>query len=177
MEIYMKKYGKNSLIISILLLLLSLFLIFKPAESINFIMILIGCVIVLNGLVHTVSFFTSPNEFRAFSFELVQGIICIVLGILFIMNPTLISGFLPFIIGAWMIIESIIKFQLAFNVKEIENSHWVIMLALSIITFVLGIFIIIYSAQTAQVLTMLCGIILFVSEIMNIFESAFMMRL
>ena len=68
------------------------------------------------------------------------------------MNPTLISGFLPFIIGAWMIIESIIKFQLAFNVKEIENSHWVIMLALSIITFVLGIFIIIYSAQTAQVL-------------------------
>ena len=39
---YIKKYAKNSLAISILLMILALFLIFKPIQSVNFIMIFLG---------------------------------------------------------------------------------------------------------------------------------------
>lgn len=173
---YIKKYAKNSLVVSILLIVLSLFLIIKPAQSLNFIMICLGCIVVLNGIIHTISYFTTPSEFKTFSFELVQGIICIVLGLVFILNPELINSFLPFIIGAWIIIESIVKIQLAFNVKDIQNSNWLLMLGLAIITLLLGIIIIFNPFATAITITTLCGIMLLISEVMNIGESIYFMR-
>ncbi len=173
---YIKKYTKGSIILSVSLIILSFFLIFKPDISLQVLFICLGCFLLILGIMHTISYFSSPKEFKAFSFELVEGIIYIILGFVLIFNPNIIKSFLPIIIGCWIIINSIIKFQLAFNLKSSDNPSWPIMLLLSFITLILGIIMIINPFKTLSYLTTICGIILLISELINIFEAISVMK-
>lgn len=175
MEDYLKKYGLHSILVSALLIILSLLLVFKPVATINILIIFFGAIVVINGLIHAVSYFQSPKEFKPFSFELVYGILGILAGFAFILKPEWVTSFLPVVIGIWILIESIIRFQLSINMREIPNSNWGIMLALSILTAICGIYIIIHPAITAALITTLCGIFLLVSELINIYEAIYIM--
>lgn len=138
-------------------------------------MILFGAILIVNGLMHTISYFSIKNEVRIFSFELVQGIISIIVGFVFVLNTQLVAAFLPFIVGAWVIIESIVKIQLAFNVRDVKNSYWVLMLILSLITATFGVVILLNPFASAIAITSLCGIMLFISELINLFEAAYLL--
>ena len=50
MKDFILKYSKDSLLVSIVLIILSLFLIFKPGLSINIVMIALGCVLAFYGI-------------------------------------------------------------------------------------------------------------------------------
>lgn len=173
---YMKRYAKGSIVLSICLIVLSLFLIFKPDISLSVLFICFGCFLLIIGIMHTISYFSSPKEFKAFSFELVEGIIYIILGLVLIFNPNIIKAFLPIIIGCWMIINSIVRFQLAFNLKSSDNPSWGLILILSFVTLILGIVMIINPFASMAILTTICGIMLLASELINVFESISMMK-
>lgn len=177
MKDLLKKFAKSSLIISIVLIMLAFFLIFKPTESLNFIVILIGIVLAVLGIFHTISYFSASKEFKALSFELIQGIVFICAGILFIINPNIINEFLASLVGAWIIIQSIIHFQFAFNLKAIENANWSLMLISSIFTLILGIVIIFNPFATIATVTTISGIMLLISETINIFESISLLKI
>jgi uncharacterized membrane protein HdeD (DUF308 family) len=156
-----------------MLLLLSLLLIINPEGLLSFVVNFFGIIIILDGIIHIVSYFATSSEFRAFSFELVQGILGTILGFVIIFNPQIIISFLPFIIGAWIIVEGIIRFQFAFNTKGTEEKGWGILLLLSILTIILGFVIIFNPFGTAVTVTKIAGIILFISEFLNIIESIY----
>lgn len=172
-SLFIRKYSANTLIVSVLLLILSLFLIVKPIASLNFIMVLLGCITLLDGIIHVVSYFVSSKEWRAYSFELIQGILGAMLGFAFIFNPQVIVSFLPFIIGAWIVIEGIIKLQFAFNMRGNETGNWIILLLLSILTIVFGFVIVFNPFGTAVAITSLAGILLLINETINIVESIY----
>lgn len=170
MESFVQKYGRNSILISLLLIALSLFLIFNPATSLNVIMIIIGIILTVNGIFHTVSYFSSPRELQFFSFELTEGIISLIIGIIFIFNPGIINTFLSIIIGSWIILQSITSIQLAFNMKNTTN-HWIAFFIIPIATLLLGI-VMLFTPFAADVLIIACGIILLFFEITSIVETA-----
>lgn len=176
MEIYIKKYAKNSLLISLLLIVFSLFLIFKPAQSIALVMTILGLIIVANGIVRTISYFTTKKEYRMYNIDLFQGIICIISGFVIIFKPTIIFTFLQFIVGIWMIIQSIIKIQIALNLRELSSKYWLSSLIISIITLILGLIIIFNPFATTITLTTICGIMLLISEISTIYEAFCILR-
>lgn len=86
MEEYIKRYGRNSLIISILLLIFSVLLIFKPIQSINALVVAFGVIVVLTGVIHVISYFKEPKELQMFNFELLEGIAGILIGLVIIGN-------------------------------------------------------------------------------------------
>lgn len=168
MSDYINKYSKNSMLISIILIILSLFLIISPTTSLNIFVIGIGVVLAVNGVFHTLSYFSSPKELKMFSFELAIGIICLLAGLVFIFNPSVINTFLSFIVGAWIILNSITSIQLALNMKA-STDKWIVSFVLAVFTFILGI-VMIFNPFGASALVMACGIVLLISELANIFE-------
>lgn len=168
---YMKRYSKASLVLSLCLIILSLFLIFKPDISLTVMFIILGIFLLVIGIMHTVSYFSSSKEFKALSFELVEGIVYSIIGLVVIFNPNIIKAFLPIIIGSWMIIGSIIKFQISLNLKSADENNWIIILVLSLVTLTLGIVMIINPFATLSTLTVICGVMLLISEIINVFDS------
>ena len=171
MEKYIRKLGRNSIIMSIILLVFGLFMFIKPISTINVLMMIFGILLVIDGLLHLVSYFSIKNEYRFFSSELAQAIIYIILGFLLVCNYNTISSFLPIILGIWIIVDSIFKLQIALNIRDIYDSHWGILLAMSIINALLGAVILINPFESLSLLTMCCGAILMIVELISIFES------
>lgn len=171
MENYIKKYAKNSLLISLLLIAFSFFLIFKPVQSITIIMSILGLIIIAIGIVKMISYFTAHKEYRLYNFDLVQGIICIIAGGVIIFKPTIIFTFLQFIVGIWMIIQSIVKIQISLNLRTLSSKYWIATLILSILTLILGLVILFNPFATTIALTTICGIMLLISEISTMFEA------
>ena len=177
MEDYIKRYSKYTVLLSLVLIIMSIFLIAKPEEFLNTIMILIGILLIVSGIIQIISYFSSPKELKAFSLKLLLGFISIILGIIVIVNTSLINTILTGIIGAWIIIQSIIKLQIAINLKEMANNNWKAVVILSILTLILGIIIIFNPFGAIIAIGRISGITLLVSECINLFESIFMLKL
>lgn len=170
-----KKYEKTSIATSILLIIFAMFLIFKPEASLNFIVIVIGAFMALVGIIHMVSYFTSNKEFKSMSTELIEGTLYAVIGIFLIFKPNILNEFLGVIVGTWQIIQFIIKFQFAFNLKSVSSPAWSLMLISSLLHLILGLLIILNPFGTVVAITTIAGIILLVTEIANIFESLYLL--
>ena len=94
-------------------------------------------------------------------------------GLLFLFKANIINIF-PVIIGIWIIIAGVTKFQLAFNLRGID-SKWIVVLLSSIISIILGVLIILNPFSTVMTITVISGIILFITEICNLIESAYLL--
>ncbi len=171
MENYIRKLGRNSIILSIILLVFGLFMYTNPISTINVMMIVFGVILVLDGLVHLVSYFAIKDEYRFFSSELVQAIIYIILGFLLMLNYYNISYLLPIVLGIWIVVESLFKLQIALNIRDIYDSHWGLLLGMSIITVLLGAVILFNPVQSLALLTRICGVVLMIAEVISIFEG------
>ena len=177
MENYIKKYNRYNILISLALIILSIFLIADPTTSLNTITIIIGVIVGITGLVELITYFTSPQEVKAFSLKLIVGVITTILGVVIIINAQTINTILSWVIGAWIIIESIIKLQIAFSLKDLSNTSWKTVVIFSIITFIIGLVIILNPFATLMAVGKICGIMLLISEILNVFESTFILRM
>ena len=171
---YVKRYEKSSIITSILMLIVSILLILMPETILNSIVVLLGIAALLDGILHSISYIITDKEMKAFSNELFFGILEIMTsGLLFLFKANIINIF-PVIIGIWIIIAGVTKFQLAFNLRGID-SKWIDVLLSSIISIILGVLIILNPFSTVMTITVISGIILFITEICNLIESAYLL--
>lgn len=89
---YIKKCEMYSMIISILMIVLSLFLIFKPIKSIETFVLLFSIIMLVNGVIGVVTYFTIESDERLFSFDFLSGITNIIAGVLvFIYRSSLVE--------------------------------------------------------------------------------------
>lgn len=170
-----KNYEKTSIATSILLIIFSMFLIFKPEASLNFIVIVIGVFMALVGIIHMISYFTSNKEFKAMSTELIEGTLYAIIGLFLIFKPNILNEFLAIIVGAWLVIQFIIKFQFAFNLKSVASPTWSIMLISSLLHLVFGLVMLLNPFASIVAVTTIAGLILLVTEVGNIVESIFLL--
>lgn len=170
MERYLKNYGRNTFIISILLAFFGVCLMAVPLVSILYLVITFGCIVLITGCIHTISYFTSPADTKMFNFELLEGIAGIVTGFIIVLNPEWVAMFLPFMLGIWVLASSLVRFQIALNMRHLENSNWELMLLLSMFTIFLGIMMLLNPFLVSYDVAILAGVLLLFCEVLNIIE-------
>lgn len=172
---YLKKYEKESILTSVVLILVSIFLIVKPETVLSTIVVVFGIIFLVEGALNIISYLLEDKEIRAFSNELIMGILLAILGIIILCNKSLFISIIPITIGLWIIIKSIMKFQLAINLKSALTEKWGWILVSAIIMFILGIIIIVNPFATIFTMTKFIGIMLLITEICNIVESIYVL--
>lgn len=169
---YVKRYEKNSILTSILMIIISILLIAMPETILNTVIILLGILALLDGIIHTISYVITDKEMKVFSNELFLGILEIITGILLFVFKGSIANIIPIVIGIWIIIVGIIKFQLSFNLRGLD-SKWILLLIGSLISIGLGSLIILNPFGTIITITVISGIILLITEICSLLESIY----
>lgn len=171
---FIKKYEKSSIITSILMLVLSLFLIFMPIKSMVTMIWVFSILVILDGIMHIISYCKTAPDSRLMNFEFSEGVMEILAGILMFISAEYLVAFFPIMLGVWIIIKSIAKMQIALNFKDIQGSNWVFILILSIITLLLGIFLVANPLPGFMAVTIsFVGICVASYEILNIIESVY----
>ena len=172
---YIKKCEMYSMIISILMIVLSLCLIFKPVKSIETFVLLFSIIMLVNGVIGVVTYFTIESDERLFSFDLLSGITNILAGVLvFIYRSSLVEVF-PIMLGIYVIVSNLLKMQISINLSTVPESNWVLLVIMSILNMIIGVLLITNPFESIITITTLCGIFLLVSEVISIVEEIYVL--
>ena len=171
---YIKKYNKSSIITSILMIIVAILLITKPIKTMEWIIILISAIIIIDGIFDFINYFRSDKETKLYSFGLIEGLLEVLAGVLIILNKDALITFLPLILGIFIILKNIIKIQLAINLKQISDS-WYLLLIFAILSLLLGVLIILNPFSSIIAITLLAGIFLLMTETVNLIENIYLM--
>ena len=174
MEKYIKKVERQSVCISILLIILGIFMICRPAITMGALVAAFGYILIVDGIIHVISYFSIDNIDRVFNYELAQATIDIIMGFVLICNTSSFMLVLPICIGIWIIVDGIMKAQIALNIRGITN--WGIMFIMSLVSIALGFAIIFNPGSSMDVIVKLCGCVLILVQIFSLYDSFYILN-
>ena len=167
----LSKRFNTSLIVSIIFVIIGLFLFIKPDTTITVISYTFGGILIISGIFSMYKYFTSDGIMGAFRFDLVYGVLLLIAGIFLIAKPTVLESFFPIILGIWIIINSVTKFQYSLVLKKASNDDWPYTCIISILTFIWGIILLFNPLKTALMITQIIGIFIIVYAFLDIVDN------
>lgn len=164
-----KKIFNMSIFSSILFIVIGLLLFIKPGETLRLISYIIGGLILAFGIYGIIKF--TKEEKKGFSIDLSYGILSLIAGLIVILNPEALASIIPIIIGIWIVINSSLKIQYSFFMKNESNKRWKATLILSIVTLVCGILLLFNPFKAAAYAIQAVGGIIILYSLIDLIES------
>lgn len=171
MEKKIKKMSNTSLIISIIFIIVGLFLFIKPDTTISIISYIIGGTLLASGIFSGYKYFTAEGIGNVFNFDLVYGVLLIIAGMFLIIKPNALASLFPIILGIWIIINSVTKFQYALVLKKIKNEDWIYTSLISALTLAWGILLLYNPFASALLITQTIGVFIIVYAVLDIIDN------
>ncbi len=163
----LKKSGWVSIIESLIFAILGIILVWKPNGIMNIIAYIIGAIFITVGIVKVINYFQANGKSDLFNYELLYGIMSIIIGIVMIVHANILSTILGIIIGMWIVYSSVIRAASAFKLKTPNSNIWIYSLVLAAIMFMGGLYIIFDVGMLVQTI----GIIMIIYAIIDIIEN------
>lgn len=170
---YIKKYEGCSVVVSVLMICLSLFLMFKPLESLEVFTVIFAIIILLSGLGYLISYFTISKESRLFSIDLLLGLVTIISGIMLLVYKKDVINVFPIILGIWIIISNLFKLQLSINLSLFLDNTYLGLVLITILMIIFGLLLIINPFASFMTITVTAGTLLLITEVINLIESIY----
>lgn len=171
-----KDYNKYLGLASLFYLIAGLILIIWPEVAVKIVCYIISAVLIIYGLIRVIIYLRSDNTRRYFQYDLVVGIVAVAFGLFIVFKPVLFISLLPFAIGLCILFDSIIKLQNALDLKRAGFLYWYIPLAVTVITAVLGIILIINPFSATLTLVRCMGIFFIIDGIANISSCVLVLK-
>lgn len=164
----MSKLFKSSIISSISLIILGLLLFFQAETTIISISYIIGAILIAIGVLSGLKFVGGLNNNNINELDVIYGIVCVVLGILIITNPTAIASAIPIVVGVIIVLNSVIKLHYSLELKENKNDLWKSTMIMSVIMTVCGIVLIFNPFAGAVFITKIIGALIVIYAVLDI---------
>lgn len=169
-----KEYNKvwwSSNLTSIVFIIVGILLMMKPAEIITAISTIVGIGIIIAGIFAFLRYIRNGGSENSFRFDLVYGVICVVAGTLLIVNPQAVASILPLVLGVWMIINSVVKIQYALNIKQYDDSKYMPIMILAVITLGFGILFVFNPFRGMEIITQILGAFITLYAVLDIINA------
>lgn len=168
MQKLIKSFYKSSLLTSGILLLIGILLLFKSTDTIIALSYILGCILVVLGIIAIINFFRKSSIDAFNDLNIVYGIVTIVFGTLIISNPTAIATFIPFVVGLGILISSSIKLAYSIELKNDNDELWQSTLIMAAIGAGCGILILFNPFKTSLAVFKIIGIFIIIYSILDI---------
>lgn len=144
-------------------LVIGIFLIVYRDMTTSILFIVVGSLMVCYGLFDLIAFVTNNRDYT-FRRGLTTGVLITIIGVAFIVQAEALQNLLAIIIGALILIESIVNCRRAFILKNLGETNWYILFIASLAAIAFGIMICIYPNLFGEVISLIMGIaIIFVT--------------
>ncbi|MBQ1729722.1 MAG: DUF308 domain-containing protein [Oscillospiraceae bacterium] len=167
----MKKILQNSLITSLVLIALGIFMVLSPNTALTTIIKVFGIAIIVAGAITVLLYVANRGDSRNLT-SLATGIILIVAGIVFLVNPAAIEKIFPTVVGILIIVNGILNLIASIKAKKAGSPAWIVGLILSILTIALGILILSQPLFLMNQIVRIVGIVLIVTGVSFLLAGA-----
>lgn len=145
--VFSKRFKVLFILLSIFYVAMGIALLAWTTYVISILRFLIGGFLIVYGALRLVRYFSRKQRGRAtFGFGLILGIITLALGVLVLFNPRTMLAF-PIIIGLSIVVDSVMKLQMAVDLKRSGDRLWWLTLLFALIALGLGAMIILNPAS------------------------------
>lgn len=155
------------LILSTALCALGIVLIVLPDLSAKVIGLLCGILLLLFGCIRLVGYFSKDLYRLAFQYDLVFGILSIVLGIAILIRPESLMTFVSIALGLSILTDGLFKIQIAWQAKNFGIRNWWLILSCAILASLCGVVLMFRPGAGSNVLMILMGITFLSEGILN----------
>ena len=155
------------IIMSSMLCLLGIILIIAPDFSISLLGILCGSILVVFGVIRLVGYFSKDLFRLAFQYDLVFGILMLVIGSVVLVRPDGVLNFVCIALGISILADALFKIQIAMESKRFGIKEWWLIFDTAIIAGICGLILIFRPAEGSSLLTVLFGVALLSEGILN----------
>lgn len=145
-------------IAGILLVVLGVVCLFKPAETLFASAWLIGFMTLVSGLATLLFTFRTQKFLPNSGTRMLSGLLQMFLGIFFLCNNMAVAISLPIVFCIWVIIEGIMLFIESFDFKKFGFGFWWCIMLLGIAAAVLGYFGLFNFEAAGKTLSVLIGL-------------------
>lgn len=172
MENFLKKTGLESVITSLVFAVIGILFICNPEGTFTFATTILGLIFIIGGIIKIINYFKNRGILDFYNYELIYGIIAIIIGIVVIVYSNALETIFRIIIGIWIIYSGIMRLLLASKLKAIESQSWKPVLIIAVIMLICGLFITFNSGA----IIMTIGIIMLIYAIMDLIEGFVFIR-
>lgn len=128
----------------------------------------LGGAMIVFGIIKIVGYFSKDLFRLAFQYDLELGIVLTVLGVIVLTKPFDVMNFIFIAMGIAILTDSLFKARIAYDAKRFGITVWWMILALAIVSGVIGVMLIIRPWESARMLTVLLGISLLSDGVLNL---------
>ena len=163
-----KSMYRTSLIFSIILFVVGLFLLMEPETTLNAISYITGTLLIVWGIIPIINFISNKDNKNYLEMSFIVGVFAFIFGIIIMLNPKFIVSIIPFIVGIWMIINGVTKLQYSLTLNKESNAS--VSIIISLIILVCGLVLIFNPFGGAVLLTQVIGIFAIIYSVLDIIE-------
>ena len=157
------KYGY--ILLSVILCALGIIRITMPQFSVEKFSVLCGVVFIAFGCIRVIGFYAKDLYRLAFQYDFEFGILIIVLGVLTFMKPGSFTSMTCVLLGALVLADALFKIRITLEAKRFGVEQWWLLLAIAIVTSVLGGALVFYFGER---MSLLLGITLIAEGILSL---------
>lgn len=172
MEKFLKKTGWTSVITSIVFAVIGIILITNPESTIKVISYILGGIFIAIGIVKIISYFNTKGSSDLYNYDLIYGLIAVVLGIITMIYSSTIATMFRIMIGIWIIYSSLIRLSFALKLRKAQVNSWTAVLVLALCMLVFGL----YMVFNTSAVMVTVGIIILAYAISDLIESFIFVR-
>ena len=165
----LKKFKASSYAVSTVYIMFGLIMLLNPSfisDAVNYV---IGILVMLYGIVYSISIYQKRDTGSYGKFDLLAGIICISFGLFLILNPDILVSLIPFCMGVIIFMDAISFIINSFRLKKLEYKSWIVNLVIGLVFLTFAIYIIVNAKNISYLLIRFIGGFLIVDAILDFF--------
>lgn len=168
---YLKKDAMESILAAVIFLIIGVLFVRNPeAIKITFSYV-IGGIFALLGILKIINYFAEKGNEDFFNYDLVFGIIALIIGIILITQYSFINTLFRISIAIWLIYSGLIRGTTAMKLKSFELKNWWVVLVSAILMVLAGIYIMSF----AGIIEVTLGVIMICYAVVDIINGILFM--
>lgn len=172
MEEFLKKTGWTSIITSVVTAIIGIIIIGNPMVTMKIVAYALGLIFIAFGVVKLISYFVAKGTYDFYNYEMIYGILAIIIGIITIFYSQTIGTIFRIIIGIWILYSGLMRLGLVSKLKKLEINEWKYALVIAVLILICGIYVLL----RAETIGIAIGIAVLIYSIMDIAEGIIFLR-
>lgn len=163
----LKKSGWMSIAESLVFAILGIILIWQKDAIMSMIAYILGAVFILLGIIKVINYVQTKSKSDLYNYELVYGIMAVIIGIVIMVYSSTISKIFGIIIGMWIVYSGVVRASSALKLKQIKSNIWIYSLVIAVIMLICGLVVIFNTGA----ITWAIGAIMITYAVLDIIEN------
>ena len=156
-------------VISAFFLVLGLIMILRPEQSLPLICRGLGVLAAIFGAVRILQYFLRAPQGIGQRYDLAGGLFCLLIAALLLFRAAAVAAVLSVIVGIFILIDSVFKFQIALDARRSGAQSWALMMLLACVSLLLGVLLVFDTFQGQKLLSVIMGAALIYDAAANLF--------